>query len=182
MTETDISKVLIEGDYATIMGIRYKRVEEPKSIRAEQVWEAFKGELIVEPTEDMRQALATAIRVVADRLCTDWGELQHPYDVLNEIADEVDSLVDKPKDDFMDEMVAELKGQNLTDILYLWWSDVFTTHSDWDMETSIDDLVTRIEEWWLPKEQSAAGSQNAYVECSVEGFNDCLKKIKGKLR
>ena len=91
------------------------------------------------------------------------------------------SSVDKPKDDFMDKMVAELKGQNLTDILYLWWSDVFTTHSDWDMETSIDDLVTRIEEW-LPKPQSAAGSQNAYVECSVEGFNDCLTKIKSKLR
>jgi hypothetical protein len=34
----------------------------------------------------------------------------------------------------------------------------------------------------LPKEQSAAGSQNVYVECTVEGFNDCLKKIKGKLR
>jgi hypothetical protein len=92
------------------------------------------------------------------------------------------SSVDKPKDDFMDKMVAKLKGQNLTDILYLWWSDVFTTHSDWDMETSIDDLVTRIEEWWLPKEQSAKGSQNAYVECSVEGFNDCLTKIKSKLR
>ena len=30
MTETDISKVLIEGDYATIMGVKYKRVEEPK--------------------------------------------------------------------------------------------------------------------------------------------------------
>jgi hypothetical protein len=100
--EIDISKVLIEGDTATIMGVKYKRVDEP------------------------------------------------------------------PK--------------TLTDILYLWWSDVFTTHSDWDMETSIDDLVTRIEEWWLPKEQSAKGSQNAYVECSVEGFNDCLKKIKGKLR
>ena len=28
MTETDISKVLIEGDYATIMGVKYKRVEE----------------------------------------------------------------------------------------------------------------------------------------------------------
>jgi hypothetical protein len=26
MTETDISKVLIEGDYATIMGVKYKRV------------------------------------------------------------------------------------------------------------------------------------------------------------
>ena len=30
MTETDISKVLIEGDTATIMGVKYKRVEEPK--------------------------------------------------------------------------------------------------------------------------------------------------------
>ena len=28
MTETDISKVLIEGDYATIMGVKYKRVED----------------------------------------------------------------------------------------------------------------------------------------------------------
>jgi hypothetical protein len=27
MTETDISKVLIEGEYATIMGVKYKRVE-----------------------------------------------------------------------------------------------------------------------------------------------------------
>jgi hypothetical protein len=28
--ETDIAKVLIEGDTATIMGVKYKRVEEPK--------------------------------------------------------------------------------------------------------------------------------------------------------
>jgi hypothetical protein len=38
MTETDISKVLIEGDYATIMGVKYKRVEEPKT----PVEEAYK--------------------------------------------------------------------------------------------------------------------------------------------
>lgn len=30
MKETDTSKVLIEGDTATIMGVKYKRVEEPK--------------------------------------------------------------------------------------------------------------------------------------------------------
>ena len=30
MTETDIAKVLIEGDTATINGVKYKRVEEPK--------------------------------------------------------------------------------------------------------------------------------------------------------
>jgi hypothetical protein len=38
MTETDISKVLIEGEYATIMGVKYKRVEEPKT----PVEEAYK--------------------------------------------------------------------------------------------------------------------------------------------
>ena len=73
------------------------------------------------------------------------------------------------------------KTQNLTDLIYDWWEDIFTSHSNLDMEASIDDLVTRIEEW-LPKEQSAAGSQNAYVECTVEGFNDAIKKIKKKLR
>jgi hypothetical protein len=60
--------------------------------RAEQVWEAFKGELIGEPTEDMKQALATSIRVIAERMYTDLGEIQHPSTVLEEIADEVDAL------------------------------------------------------------------------------------------
>jgi hypothetical protein len=60
--------------------------------RAEQIWEAFKGELIVEPTEDMRQALSTAIRIIAERLYTDCGELSDPSVVIEEIADEVDVL------------------------------------------------------------------------------------------
>ena len=38
---------------------------------AYKVWEAFKAELIVEPTDDMREALATAIREVADQLYHD---------------------------------------------------------------------------------------------------------------
>jgi len=93
--EIDISKVLIEGDTATIMGVKYKRVEsETKTLR---------------------------------------------------------------------------------DVVYDWWDDVFTE------QTSINDLIDRIEVW-LPKEQSAQGSQNVYVECSVEGFNDCLNKIKQNLR
>jgi hypothetical protein len=32
--------------------------------RAEQVWEAFCGELTQQPTDDMREALATAVRIV----------------------------------------------------------------------------------------------------------------------
>ena len=31
MTETDISKVLIDGDIATIMGVKYQRIIEPQS-------------------------------------------------------------------------------------------------------------------------------------------------------
>jgi hypothetical protein len=92
MTETDISKVLIEGEYATIMGVKYKRVEAPKSIRAEEIWKAFCGELIIQPTEDQRQALSTAIREVADRLCTDVGEMECFIEVVRQIADEVDAL------------------------------------------------------------------------------------------
>ena len=60
--------------------------------RAEQVWEAFCGELIIQPTEDQRQALSTAIREVADRLCTDVGEMECPIEVVRKIADEVDEL------------------------------------------------------------------------------------------
>ena len=37
-----------------------------------------------------RYEYAAVIRVVADRLCTDWGEMQHPYDVLNDIANELE--------------------------------------------------------------------------------------------
>ena len=62
------------------------------TVRADQIWKAFCGELISEPTPDMIEALATAIRECGDRLCTDWAELQHPTEVLNEIADELDAL------------------------------------------------------------------------------------------
>jgi len=101
--EIDISKVLIEGDTATIMGVKYKKVEEPK------------------------------------------------------------------------------KPETLYDIIADWWDDVFAKEGDEGDLPVIEDIVDRIETW-LPKEQSAAGSQNVYVECTVEGFNDCLNKIKRKLR
>lgn len=98
MTEYDISKVLIEGDTATIMGVKYKRVEESQSFY-NQLWELLETEL-------------------GDTVLCD------------QMADRIYDLV----------------------------------------------LMS------LPKEQSAAGSQNAYVECTVEGYNDCLNEIKGKLR
>jgi hypothetical protein len=46
MTETDISKVLIEGEYATIMGVKYKRVEEPKPTTLYEMLCAEDGQFI----------------------------------------------------------------------------------------------------------------------------------------
>ena len=100
MTETDISKVLIEGEYATIMGVKYKRVDPPK------------------PT-------------------------------------------------------------TLYDIIADWWDEIFINNNP--SGQNIESLVDTIEEW-LPKEQSAAGSQNVNTELLVEGFNDAIRKMKEMLR
>lgn len=60
--------------------------------RALQILESTM-ELSMRPKSGDRQKLiARVIREAADRLCTDWGELEHPVDVLREIADEVEAL------------------------------------------------------------------------------------------
>jgi len=74
-----------------------------------------------------------------------------------------------------------LFGPKLYDVILEWWDDIFSVNSNDDSNTSVRDLVTRIEEW-LPKSQSAEGSQSIGVEELVQGFNDCLNKIKSKLR
>ena len=71
------------------------------------------------------------------------------------------------------------KPQTLYDLIADWWDEIFMNNNE--AAVTIESLVDDIEKW-LPKEQSAAGSQNAYVECSVEGFNDAINKIRRKLR
>ena len=44
-----------------------------------------------------------------------------------------------------------------------------------------DEIVDLVEDW-LPKEESAAGSQNVNTELLVEGFNDAIRKMKEMLR
>ncbi len=64
---------------------------------AYKVWEAFKGELIVEPTDDMKEALTSSIRVISSIIHRD-GVLEnepwhlHIADELTEIADNVEAL------------------------------------------------------------------------------------------
>jgi hypothetical protein len=62
------------------------------TIRAQQILDATLPYTLRPKSKDRQKLIACVIREVADRLCTDLAELQHPYDVLMEIADEVDSL------------------------------------------------------------------------------------------
>jgi hypothetical protein len=63
------------------------------------------------------------------------------------------------------------KPKTLYQLIEDWWSDVFTTHSDWDMETSIANLVDEIS-LWLPTEHET----NSYK------WNECIRMIREKLR
>lgn len=64
---------------------------------AYQIWETFKAELIVEPTDDMKEALASSIRVISSIIHRDGVLDQEPLfihiaDELNELADNVEAL------------------------------------------------------------------------------------------
>jgi hypothetical protein len=65
--------------------------------QAYQIWETFKAGLKDEPTEDMKQALASSIRVISSLIHRD-GVLEnepwhlHIADVLNEISYDVELL------------------------------------------------------------------------------------------
>ena len=154
MTETDISRVLIEGDYATIMGIRYKRMEDPKS-PVEEAYKDWCGEYPSgSPSEDAR-----------------WDAFLNGYWVTQPKAVPVEEP-SKPMNEVMDRLIKKYQAQKL-------WNRVRD-----ELGYSIDccDEIVNLVEKWLPKEQSAAGSQNVDTELLVDGHNHCLNKMKEMLR
>jgi hypothetical protein len=64
---------------------------------AYKVWEAFKAELIVEPTDDMKEALASSIRVISSIIHRDGVLENEPWHLhiaqeLNQISYDVEAL------------------------------------------------------------------------------------------
>jgi hypothetical protein len=78
----------------------------------------------------------------------------------------------KPLDDVVNRLVKKYQAQKL-------WNMVRD-----ELGYSIDlcDEIVDLVEIWLPKEQSAAGSQNVDTELLVDGHNHCLQKMKEMLR
>ncbi len=77
MTETDISKVLIEGEYATIMGVKYKRVEEPK--KPETLYGVIAQWMLDIHTDNIDWDVPTCVDDLVDRIEKEWlpDELEH---------------------------------------------------------------------------------------------------------
>jgi hypothetical protein len=167
MTETDISKVLIEGDYATIMGVKYKRVEEPKSV-VEEAYKDWCGEYPTGgPSEDAKWGAFLAGYWVTQPKAVPVDEPEH-YDEVE--WDEKDNP--KPVYDVIERLAKKYQAQKLYNRLY--------DELGYDFE-DIENVVSLVEDW-LPEPQSAAGSQNVNTELLVEGFNHCLDKMKVMLR
>jgi hypothetical protein len=59
------------------------------TIRAQEVMRAYEAEDTYNFPKD---GVVAVLRYVADRLYTDWGELQHPASVIHDIANEVEAL------------------------------------------------------------------------------------------
>ena len=78
----------------------------------------------------------------------------------------------KPMDEVVDRLIKKYQAQKL-------WNRVRD-----ELGYSIDccDSIVDLVESWLPEPQSAAGSQNVDVEFLVDGFNDCVRKMKEPLR
>ena len=98
--------------------------------------------------------------------------VDEPYRNVKAYWDEKDNPASYITDEVVNRLVEKHKSQKLYNMVRdeLGYS--------FDCCDEFIDLVER----WLPKEQSAAGSQNVDTELLVDGFNDCLRKIKEMLR
>jgi hypothetical protein len=98
--------------------------------------------------------------------------VDEPYRNVGAYWDEKDNPASYITDEVVNRLIEKHKSQKLWNILSNKYDYISAT---------CDDIVSAVEEW-LPKEQSAAGSQNVDTELLVDGFNSCLQKIKGMLR
>ena len=133
--------------------------------------------------EMIKRNLKTSLQELAN------GDVRPIDDVVRETKNQKESWMNKSDE----ELVAILEknppdclkfvmGKTLEQIIERWWCDTFTvSHGKWSMEECIDDLIDQIE-LFLPRSQSAEGTQSVYTEVAVEAHNELLQKIKSKLR
>jgi len=77
----------------------------------------------------------------------------------------------KPMDEVVDRLVKKYQAQKL-------WNRL---QNELGLTDGACDAIVDLVEDWIPKEQSSSGSQSVNTELLVEGFNDCVQKMKEML-
>ena len=95
-----------------------------------------------------------------------------PYRNVGAYWDEKDNPASYITDEVVDKLIKQQQAQKLYNMV----------RDELGYSFNCCDEFVDLVERWLPKEQSAAGSQNVDTELLVDGFNDCLRKIKEMLR
>ena len=98
--------------------------------------------------------------------------VDEPYRNVRAYWDKKDNAASYITDEVVNRLVEEHKSQKLYNMV----------RDELGYSFNCCDEFVDLVERWLPKEQSAAGSQNVDTELLVDGFNDCLRKIKEMLR
>ena len=77
----------------------------------------------------------------------------------------------KPMDELVERLSKKYQAQKLYNRLFErgYWGE------------HCEEIVDLVEDW-IPEPQSAEGPQNADTELLVDGFNDCVRKVKEMLR
>ena len=194
MTEIDPSLILKYDDHIYYHGEKYQKVEEPKSFY-DKLWEELGKK--VGYGIDCDQLTDRVMDLIKDNIPEPMGEFQPTPQTPEQVAEGLrdamkqakkDGVFDepehydevewdekdnpKPMDEVVERLVKKYQAQKLWHIM--------RDKLEFSMEVC-DEIVDAVEEW-LPKEQSAEGSQNVDTELLVDGFNHCLQKIKGMLR
>ena len=99
-------------------------------------------------------------------------DADEPYRDVRAYWDEKDNPASYITDEVVNRLVEEHKSQKLYNMV----------RDELGYSFNCCDEFVDLVERWLPKEQSAEGSQNVDTELLVDGFNDCLRKIKEMLR
>jgi len=99
-------------------------------------------------------------------------ENSNDFAIPKKIVDKPEEKQPNPMDDVIDRLVEKYKSQKLWNMMRNELGYSFNC---------CDEIVDLVEKWILD-EQISSGSQNVNTELLVDGFNDCVRKMKEMLR
>ena len=129
--EMQLITITDQETFRLLDGVWYNDVQVKREKRAVQ---SINWEPKPQAPEEVEEGLRAAMRQAREEGVFD--EPTKPMDeVVGRLEDKYNQTEDTPK--------------TLYNLIDRWWGDILGIHSDWDMETSIEDLCDRIELWNL---------------------------------